>query len=196
LGDARRRGTALNLQWENLHMCYTHSRRAVLLIALLGAASLADAQSDPRAGSGPRAGVVLGSYGPGLLWHVSNGFAMRPDVHFAVSKTGGLESWSVGAGLSGLFYAAGHDNLRSYVGPRVGYSYAGNSSAYSANYSAGAFYGIQYAVVRRLDVFGEAVVSYYETRGNRTTSLGFSVPIEPTRSVSVGSGIGLVYYFR
>jgi len=121
---------------------------------------------------------------------------MRPDLYFAVSKTGGLESWSVGAGLSGLFYAAGHDNLRNYVGPRLGYSYGGNSSAHSANYSAGAFYGIQYAVVRKLDVFGEAVATYYETHGNRATDMGFSVPIEPTRHIAIGSGVGLVYYFR
>jgi hypothetical protein len=95
-----------------------------------------------------------------------------------------------------LFYVAEHDNLKSYIGPRLGYAYAGFAGSNASTYSASAFYGIQYAVVRRLGVFGEVGVTYGETRGNRVTVTGLSEPVSPTHNVAVGSGVGLVYYFR
>jgi hypothetical protein len=130
------------------------------------------------------------------LWQVSNGVAVRPDISFSATRIDGVDFWSYGPGLSGLFYVTEHDNLRSYVGPRLGYLHGGNASVRESMYSAGAFYGIQYAVVRRLGVFGEAGVTYNETRSSVVAFGQTPTPRAPTHSVAVGSGVGLVYYFR
>jgi hypothetical protein len=67
----------------------------------------------------------------GLIWHVSDRVALRPDVSFSwsssttppdalVTSTG--RGTSYGVGLSGLFYVGKWEGLSAYLSPRFSYA--------------------------------------------------------------------------
>ncbi len=87
----------------------------------------------------------------GVIWHVAERFAIRPEVSFATSTTdtpslvgtigGGTSvstsgsttsSSAIGIGISGLFYLGKWDALRAYVAPRVQYSRTRTTSEYTS----------------------------------------------------------------
>jgi hypothetical protein len=101
----------------------------------------------------------------GLMWHVTEGFAIRPEVSFSTSEnpistsltlsgdsgssssSSGSRSTStgVGLGISGLFYIGKWDALRAYVAPRFVYSRNSGTFEYTSerfvNPSPGAPFG-------------------------------------------------------
>ena len=106
----------------------------MMLLCLLSATSVAFAQQ-PR-----KVGIVMGyPAAVGVLWHVSDGIAIRPD--FVVNRqssettsTVGLgipgqsqtvtttsTGWTASVGASALFYVGAPDTLRFYVSPRLAY---------------------------------------------------------------------------
>jgi len=107
-----------------------------VLACLLCGPSSASAQ-DPGA-----VGVTMGyPSSVGVIWHVAERFAIRPEVSFSTSTSeapslvgslgGGptistsgstTTSTAVGIGISGLFYIGKWDALRTYVAPRFVYS--------------------------------------------------------------------------
>jgi hypothetical protein len=63
----------------------------------------------------------------GLIWHVTDWFALRPDFSWsryeATSEAGGsFEAWQLSSGLSLLFTVHEWDALRAYVSPAGGYA--------------------------------------------------------------------------
>jgi opacity protein-like surface antigen len=80
----------------------------------------------------------------GVIYHVSDRVAVRPEVSFSKASAETLAttsigassstyksthgSWEVGTGVSALFYVARWDALRTYVSPRFVYA-RGNSTA-------------------------------------------------------------------
>ena len=87
----------------------------------------------------------------GVMWHVAERFAIRPEVSFSASTNenpitsslsalgGGSSTTSVssstakgvGVGISGLFYIGKWDALRAYVAPRFVYAIDKNTSEFT-----------------------------------------------------------------
>lgn len=115
----------------------------------------------------------------GVIWHVSERVAIRPDISFSFSETDAeganvsdLSSHSVTLGGSSLFYVGQWDSLRTYFAPRFSYSWAGSSargsgpdlaSSQDAWGLAGSF-GAQYGLGTRFAVFAEAGLMYSSSR--------------------------------
>ena len=103
-------------------------RRSALfgLATLLTAASIASAQDK-------KVGLTMGYPSSfGVVWHVSEKVAIRPELSLAGSSAettaAGFSSESnstaIGTGISALFYLNTADKLRTYVSPRFTYSHS------------------------------------------------------------------------
>jgi hypothetical protein len=76
----------------------------------------------------------------GALWHVSDKVALRPELSFGGSSNDSTGSsiaisgsgWSVGTGVSALFYLRAPDRLRTYVTPRFTYGHSSSHSTLSS----------------------------------------------------------------
>jgi hypothetical protein len=120
---------------ERIGMRYTLC--TVLITGLLSGAALpASAQQDRTAG------LVMGyPASVGVLWHVTEGVALRPDATISqqsietTSTFTGLggtsqtstttsDGWASSIGVSALFYLGAPDALRFYVTPRVAYAWS------------------------------------------------------------------------
>jgi hypothetical protein len=115
----------------------------------------------------------------GVIWHVSERVAIRPEFSFSFSETDGeganvsdISAHSVALAGSALFYVGQWDSLRTYFAPRLSYSWAGSSTGNSgldidSNQNAwglaGSF-GAQYALGTRFAVFAEAGLMYSSSR--------------------------------
>lgn len=148
--------------------------------------------------------------GIGILWHVSDKVALRPEFNFSRTSTessgtgvtaGTTTSWSVGSGGSVLFFTGKWDNLRAYVSPRftfarsttsssTGASSSTNPTAYAVTGSAGAQYGLS----DRFAVFGEVGLGYGWQSSTYSSSLPPTYTIK-SRSFGTSSRIGVAIYF-
>ena len=193
------------------------NRRGVapaLAVAALLVASSASAQnpSQPSNTEPNRVGLTMGYPAAiGLIWEVSDRLALRPELSFSVGTSEASvqgvsgtssDTWTVGIGVSALFYVGEWDALRTYIAPRFIYSRA-TSSVDSSFFGDGndlksegitinGLFGAEYSLHRRFSVFGEvgAGFSSSETRS--------STPIEGrTESSSFGArtGVGVIFYF-
>ncbi len=146
----------------------------------------------------------------GLLYHVSDKIAVRPDVAFSHSSgetdtpVGTLtsDSSSFSVGVSALFYLRDWDKLRTYVTPRYGYSRT-NSDTDSAvlggsfvhtsttTHAFGGLFGAQYSLHRRFSVFGEVGVNVTHGTGTSDSTTTTST----SNSIASRSGAGVIFYF-
>ena len=145
----------------------------------------------------------------GVLWHVSDKVALRPELSLAggSAKTNGSgfnsesDATTIATGISALFYLNTADKLRTYVSPRFTYSHATTEQDLSAitnsnaktttNNTAGqGSFGAQYYVSNRFAVFGELGLGFGHTENssNVTTTKG-SAWAWGTRSA-----VGIVFY--
>jgi hypothetical protein len=106
----------------------------------------------------PRVGISMGYPASiGVIWQVTDGVALRPEISFQKSSTEFTESisfglsvdgtldattatskstsdfWQVSVGLSALVYLSRHDALRTYVSPR--WAYIRDSSSTASGFS-------------------------------------------------------------
>ena len=139
-----------------------------------------------------RVSLVIGLHGPGVLISSSRDVAFRFDGTVSESSSSGIDVWSGTIGMSGLFYLRSWDALRSYVGPRVSYSYTG-SGANTKTWSGQFFFGTEYALGRRFGLFGELGPSYGRSTGTRVAFTGETVPTPSTTFWSIASGVGLLF---
>jgi len=184
--------------------------RAFLVLALVLPAVPAAAQQSGQAG------LAVGAPGSiGIIWHVSDAIAIRPDFSFSHTHSEGTssvvttDSWGAGFGASALFYTGKiHDNVRTYLTPRFGYARTNASTRLSGavtnpeqhqnSYSYSGAFGIQFTPTRRFSVYGEAGLQYstvdstYKSAGPITLSEG------KTTNSQFGSraGVGIVWYFN
>jgi hypothetical protein len=159
----------------------------------------------------------------GVVWHIADRIAVRPEISLAQastdstmsrsSDTNSNESWQVGVGLSGLFYLARWDALRAYVSPRFAYTHTtttvssplSTTDIDSSSYLSTGSFGAQYSLGRRFSVFGEVGLTY--TTGTTTAAASNSlvppIPGFPTSTltesrnhgVSTRSAAGVIFYF-
>jgi len=185
----------------------------VLPCALLLAAVHAQAQEpqdSKRATEDRRIGLTLAYPGSGLssgsigvIWQTSNRLALRPEffvsARFAADSANGgaSDSWSFGATLTVLCYVGRKEGVSAYVGPRVSYSRAssggGGTDTTNASYGAGVNAGLQYALTKRISVYGEAGLGYLFARYTYTGT-SFEQK-DASHGISSRSSLGLNLFF-
>jgi hypothetical protein len=162
------------------------------------------------------AGITMGYPASiGFVYHVTDRFAIRPEVTLAVSSsksesqvsTSEGDTFAVGVGISGIFYLRQWDKLRTYICPRYAYSHGesttsstlllpfvedDNESTQTSNsHQFIGMFGAQLALHDRFSVFGEVGAGYAHQRsesdlsGLRSTANQFS-----TRTA-----VGVILYF-
>lgn len=167
-------------------------------------------------------GVTMGYPGAlGVVWHVTDGFALRPDVGLTrttsdstttgilggapLSSTNASRGWNSTVGLSALVTVRNIERLRLYLAPRLAYShatsdnetgFAGSLSAFTATTKgviASGSFGAQYNLHDRFALFGELGVQY----STLTTTSDFPGSTTETDSTSYGlrSAVGIAFYF-
>ena len=101
---------------------------------------VATVPSMARAQDVKKVGITMGyPAAVGVLWHVTDKVAIRPEIAFAGSSTttsgSGVDisgdGWNIGTGVSAIFYLRKYDHLRTYVSPRFTYGHQSSSSTTS-----------------------------------------------------------------
>jgi hypothetical protein len=154
-------------------------------------------------------GLTLGYPSVGLVWHVSDSFALRPEVSASlrsgngtrtsdsgvVSPSGTSDSWGLAFGLSGLFYLRQWEGVRAYLVPRFAYSRStttgtstggtvlSTSDNTSSDYNVAGSLGLQHSIGRRFSVFGEVGLAY----SRQMSSLTAVGTVSGSSAVSSGS---------
>ncbi|MGD9904259.1 MAG: hypothetical protein AB7U83_12405 [Vicinamibacterales bacterium] len=172
---------------------------------------------------GGRVGVTMGYPAAiGVVWHVSDGLALRPDVSVnwtttestntltvfpgttPVVSTSRVDSQSTSVGLSVLVTLHRADRVRVYLAPRGAWVRStveldgGLAGALGVDTTTDGWLGVgalgaQVAVHERFAVFGEAGIQYTSQRA--TSSLTTSRTEDETRTFGLRSAIGVTVYF-
>ena len=185
------------------------SRVMLVLIALLSmrAAALAQDKGD--------AGLTMGYPGAiGVIYHVTDRFAIRPEITFAISNgksespvsTTEGDTATIGVGVSGIFYLKHADKLRTYICPRYAYTHSDSTTTSSilgpvfddgettttndAHAVVGTF-GAQYALHERFSIFGEVGAGFTHTRSQSDLG-GLS---SSSNQFATRTGAGVIFYF-
>lgn len=193
---------------------------AVLLWLVMALSVTASPAAGQEAGD---VGVTMGYPGAvGLVWHVTDGLAVRPDVSvtrntsesrtdsslFAgqnLSSTTTSDGWGSTVGVSALVNVRTIERLRLYLTPRVAYTHStaenesGLTGALSAfttttrGFIASGSFGTQYNVHDRFALFGELGLQYTAL----TTESDFPGSRSETDSTTFGlrSAVGVTFYF-
>jgi hypothetical protein len=156
-----------------------------------------------------RLGVTMGYPAAiGILWHVSDRVALRPEFSFSQSDSSSesivsatTDFWSLGTGISALFFSPVSDNLRTYVAPRFSYVRTHGegdvTKSTTTSYSIAGMFGGQYSLGRRFAAFGEVGFGYSRQTGTATSTVVSTEVRTTNRGNSVGTrtGVGVVLYF-
>jgi hypothetical protein len=157
----------------------------------------------------------------GIIWHLSDSIAVRPEVNLTTSTTNvSLSSTSAtayGVGVSALFYVKHWDALRAYVAPRYAYQHGSatssigidlplplpidlpsfqTSTATSEHNFSGVF-GAQYLLHRHFGFFGEVGAIYSTVSSTYTATPPLPASEANPRSHAFGfrSAVGGIFYF-
>jgi hypothetical protein len=145
----------------------------------------------------------------GVLWHVNEGVALRPELSFDFfsseiendSPLGGDSSQdghTISVGLSALFYVARWDMTRAYLVPRYAYSRAKSSidgpftllrDSTGKVHDVSVSFGAQQNLGNRFAIYGELGLEYQRATTEVTTSELRS------STFATRSGVGVVVYF-
>ncbi len=186
---------------------------SLMTSVILGAVMLAPAAAGAQEKGD--AGLTMGYPSAiGLIYHVTDRFAIRPEITFSVSSgknesptsTTEGDTVAVGVGISGIFYMRQDDKLRTYVCPRYAYTHGESTTTSSflaplvidseittttnAHSILGTF-GAQYAVHERFSIFGEVGAGYTHQRGHSEIS-GLK---STTNQFATRTGAGVIFYF-
>ena len=151
----------------------------------------------------------------GLLWHVNDRFALRPDFSFSFTSTEiddddtgvdldlSSDSHQITYGVSALIYVAQWDALRAYVTPRVAFvnghaetTVVASREVDLSGYEFSGSFGAQYGLGDRFAVFGELGLDYSSVTSEVEGGIGgVSLPDTKTSRGGLRSGVGLVFYF-
>lgn len=154
----------------------------------------------------------------GIVWHLADRVALRPDFTFNQTEVTGTLTLSVGignqiqttqtqfsttstsvtTGLSGLFYLRKRDALSLFLSPRYTYSHGSTTPSATLGTASGATttriqgvsgsFGAQYAIGRRFSIFGEVGVAYSTSVSNSPDAVA---PSTTSRSENTGHGVGM-----
>lgn len=185
-----------------MRSCHRAIATGLFLLLLPGLAGAQD-QGD--------AGITLGHPGTiGVLWHVSDRVAVRPEFGFSYTSsesTIGDEiaatstGWTLVPGISAVVYLQRYERLRTYFSPRFTFARSTNSfeadpsapTAKSTNksYSGVASFGTHYSFTEKLSLFAELGLGVTRTTGSSALSPAKTGAYQwATRT-----GVGVVFYF-
>lgn len=138
----------------------------------------------------------------GVIFHATDKVAVRPEFTFtrSTSETPAINasSWSIGTGVSALFYLSSNDRVQTYISPRFSYEHGSanaqgvtaiSDTSSNATGFAGSF-GAQYSPTSRFGVFGEIGIAYNHSKS--TSSLS-SVDVT-SNSWGTRAGVGIIFY--
>jgi hypothetical protein len=167
---------------------------------MLGVSLVLSVCANALAQDAGQVGVLLGFPSEvGVIWHVTDNIAVRPEISFSTGSTenpaissglslpglsddlsGETSSTTVATGVSALFYFGTWDKLRAYVSPRYTYAHStfesgsGSTLNFDTRSSAHAVtgsFGAHYQLHQRFAVFGETGFGYNRSRTTSTSSL-------------------------
>jgi hypothetical protein len=169
-------------------------------------------------------GVTMGYPGAlGVVWHVTDGIALRPDIALArstsesttsasgffggpgLSSSSTSEGWGTTVGVSVLLNVRTIDRLRLYLAPRLAYArtttdnetgLSGSLSAFTAKTTgllASGSFGSQYSLHDRFAVFGELGLQY--TTQTTTSDFPNSRTEADGTTFGLRSAVGVTFYF-
>lgn len=173
---------------------------AALVMAMLPSQAFAQEEG--------KVGVTMGfPSGLGLLWHVTEDIAIRPELTFSWASSesdfGDSDGFGIGTGVSALFYLNRSDNLATYISPRYSFSRATTERRFdedvpvidpetettSRSHAFSGSFGAQYFLGSRFSVFGEVGLTYL--RSSSDSEFGE----DPTSSTfGTRSQVGVVLY--
>jgi hypothetical protein len=174
---------------------------ALVIAVLLAVSTPAYAQQTRKT-----AITMAGSSSIGLLIHATDSVAVRPEFSFlrSTSESSGFTTsktttWTLGTGVSGLFYVAKWDGLRAYLSPRFSWSRAKSTSSTSTAtsspsnaYGISGSVGLQYGLGDRFMVFGESGLNY---GWSKSTISSITQSTLESRVISTRSVVGVGFYF-
>jgi hypothetical protein len=158
----------------------------------------------------------------GVVWHITDAIALRPDVTVSTSSTeststtsgfgGGATlvstttstSWTTAVGLSALFYLKTIDRVRLYLAPRAAYlrttididddqPLAGTFDNESDGFVAAGAFGAQFNAHERFAIFGELGLQY--TSQTSTSAFALTRNRSENRTAGLRSAVGVTLYF-
>ena len=155
-----------------------------------------------------KVGITMGyPASVGLLWHVADNVALRPEFDFAHSNRDSEISESstdtVGLGVSLLLYMKKWDNTAAYFVPRFAWSHAsaksesdfggsnfeskstGDAYTYSGSFGAQGWLGSRFSAYGEVGLAYTTASSESELSGSENKTTGFGLR----------SGVGIVFYF-
>ncbi len=187
---------------------------ATVLAATLAAAGPAAAQEKGQAGlvAGYPASI-------GVLFHVSDGVALRPVFTFSVTsstnsyigasqvqQSAETDSYSIGVSIDALFYVKKWDNLRAYVTPGFSYGHASSTSSSPSflytNESTGNSYvvqgsfGAQYALSRRFSVLGDVGLAFGDANSRNVPVGNTGGSTSSSRAFGTRAAVAVLFYFK
>ena len=191
---------------------------------LLGVVVLTMAARSAAAQQAGDVGVTMGYPGAvGVVWHVTDGIAIRPDVALTrstsetttsatgsfggsgLSSTSTSEGWGTTVGLSVLLNVRTIERLRLYLAPRLAYAHStadnetgltGALTGFTATTRgvlASGSFGSQYSVHDRFAVFGELGLQY--TTQTTTSDFPGSRTEADGTTFGLRSAVGVTFYF-
>jgi hypothetical protein len=193
--------------------------RANVLGVVMATAMAAPAAAQERGDVGVTMGYPAAL---GVVWHVTDRVALRPDVSLTwtssestntltvfpgvapITSTSAVESQSTSLGLSALVTLHRSDRFRLYLVPRAAWvrstvdldgGLAGEATVDTTTdgWLASGGFGGQVAVHDRFAIFGEAGVQYSSQQA--TSSLTTSRSRDETRTFGLRSAVGVTVYF-
>jgi hypothetical protein len=171
-------------------------RSSMCLVFVLAACGTAKAQ---EAG---QVGITMGfPASVGVIFHATDKVAVRPEFTFTRSSTDSgpihASAWSIGTGVSALFYLGSFDRVHPYVSPRFSYTRSSSSAEGSAISSTtsngtGVFgsFGAQYSPSAKFSVFGETGFGY-TSNSSKSDASGIELK---NHTWGTRAGVGVIFY--
>lgn len=168
------------------------NQRRVFVSALIAIAAVAVYATGASAQERGQVGLSMGYPGSiGIVWHVSDAVAVRPDFQFRGTSIGddsGETTTTVGIGISGLVYVAKRDALHMYVSPRFAYTRT------TAELSAAVYTDLSASIVSSVTQVPRVTLPTLKTTSSTKTIAGsFGAQYAVHKRFSVFGEAGLSY---
>ena len=161
-----------------------------------------------------KVGITMGyPAAVGIIWHLGDKVALRPELTFSGSssetdRAGNVidiesDGWAFGTGISALFYLHQYDRVRTYFSPRFTYTkikttssssngvFDSSSTGRASTYGIAGNFGAEGRIADKFSAFGEVGFGYDHT----TTSSSSSSTRTTGNTWGTRAGVGVIFYF-
>jgi len=162
-----------------------------------------------------KVGITMGyPASVGIIWHLGDKVAIRPELSFSGNSSDSTspsanavasesEGWTLGTGISALFYLHDYDRVRTYFSPRFTYNkikttisstngvFDSSSTGRSSTYGIAGNFGAEGRIADKFSAFGEVGFGY----NHSTTSTTSSSVRSDGDAWGTRAGVGVIFYF-